>query len=170
MGLGSRLTRASREIVIARRRKHREPRRTGLALRRGHQRATDSSQAGVDLAPARRRIAAPCSARPIEIAWPSRRVDQCYRARVDSRRGVPDPLREHLAGTLVQSAECDACENQRARRRADDREVEKVLADVDAYKWSGGRLGKRPDKWFSSSRVGGWLYDGPRGCVAPLEA
>jgi hypothetical protein len=124
-------------------------------------------QNGVDLAPARRRIAPVCATRPIEIARPSRRVDQRQRARIESRRRFTDPLRERIARGPLQSVERDAFENQRAWRRIDDREVEKILADVDPYKWTykwpAERSGKRPD-----SLPRGRLYDGPCGCVAPL--
>lgn len=66
---------------------------------------------------------------------------------------------------LGKAAERDAFESQRAWRRADDREVEKILADVDTYKRSGEWPGKRPDSLLSRL-----LYDGPCGCVAPLDA
>lgn len=169
MRLASRIACASREVVISRCRKHREPRHTGFTLGRGHQGAKNSAQYGVDLAPVRRRIAFVSPARPIEIARPSRRVDQRDRARIESPRDLADPLCQRGAGGSFQSAERDAFENQGAWRRANDREVKKILADVDTYEWSSEWPGKRPDE-LSDSLLGRVLYDGPCGCVAPLDA
>ena len=70
-------------------------------------------------------------ARPIEIARPSRRVDQRGRARIEFRRGVLNPLCESAARGPFQPVKRYAFENQRAWRRIDDREVEKILTDVD---------------------------------------
>ena len=102
--------------------------------------------------------------RPVEIARPSRRVNQRNRARSESRRGVTEPAGERVVGRLLQPAERDAFEEQRAARGVGDREVEKILADVDAYECRRGR----PDEW-SDSLWGGWFYDGPPGRVAPRE-
>jgi hypothetical protein len=89
-------------------------------------------QFDVDLAPARGRIASVGPARPIEIARPSRRIDQRRRARVESRCGLADSFCERGACGTVQSVERDAFETQPAQRRSNDCEVEKILADVDA--------------------------------------
>ncbi len=70
---------------------------------------------------------------------------------------------------LGRAAERDAFEGQRARPPADDREVEKILADIDTYKRSGEWPGKRPDK-RPASLLSRLLYDGPCGCVATLDA
>jgi hypothetical protein len=45
---------------------------------------------------------------------------------------VTEPAGERIAGRLLQPAERDAFEDQRAPRGVDDRKVQKILADVDA--------------------------------------
>jgi hypothetical protein len=59
---------------------------------------------------------------------------------------MPDPAGERIAGRLLQPAERDAFEEQRAARCVGDREVEKILADVDAYECRR----ERPDEWSDS--------------------
>jgi hypothetical protein len=113
---------------------------------RGHQRKKDVPQGRIDLTFPRHWIASAGPARPVEIARPSRRVNQRNRACSEARRGMPQPAGERIAGRLLQPAERDAFENQRALRRVDDRKVQKILADVDAYKCRR----ERPDEWSDS--------------------
>jgi hypothetical protein len=113
---------------------------------RGHQRKKDVPQGAIDLTLARHWIASARPARPVEIARPSRRVNQRNRACSESRRGMPEPAGERIAGRLLQPAERDTFEDQRALRGVDDRKVQKILADVDAYKCRR----ERPDEWSDS--------------------
>jgi len=55
-------------------------------------------------------------------------------------------LRERGARGPVKSTKRYAFEDQRRRLRADYREVEKILADVDTYEWPDESSGQRPDE------------------------
>jgi hypothetical protein len=59
---------------------------------------------------------------------------------------MPEPAGERIAGRLLQPAERDPFEDQRASRGVGDRKVEKILADVDAYECRR----ERPDEWSDS--------------------
>src|ERR1700730_7022542 len=144
MRLASRIPRASREVVIWRRRKHREPRHPSFAVGRGHQRAKAFPKYGIDLPPARRRIPPVSTARQIEIARPSRRVDQRRSVRIEFRRCFADSLSESGAREPVQSFERNPFSDQRCWRRVNYCEIEKILADIDAYEWAGERSNSLP--------------------------
>src|SRR5579862_2756862 len=117
MRLGGQSVRPLREVVVAWGWKHREPRLVGFVIGRAHQQRKDALQFDVDLPLTRRRIALLRWIGPIEIARPSRRVNQYANVRIDSRHRLFYPPGERGTRAPVQSVERDSFEDQRVRAR-----------------------------------------------------
>jgi hypothetical protein len=100
-------------------------------MRFGHNSSINPTHHAVE--PPRRggRIARICSARPIQIARPSRRIHHSKRRRNDGGRALGNPCGERVNGRGLKSGERHSRETQRARKPRNNCDIEEVLADVD---------------------------------------